>query len=391
MTTPRLRQTPLFDIHQKAGARLIEFGGWLMPLHYAGIVVEHLAVRQAAGLFDISHMGEVLVRGRAAAAFLNHVLTNDIRKLSPGRGQYTLLCNEGGGVIDDLYAYQLAEEMFLLVVNAARTEADVAWLERWAAVFAGRDALVVEDASSRYAAIAVQGPRARELVAQCVPDLAFAGTAAECVTALQKNRLALLAGPTGELLVACTGYTGEDGFEILGTADAIRRLWVRLLELGSAHGLQPCGLGARDTLRTEMGYPLYGHELDERTSPIEAGLGAFVAADKGDFVGRPVLAAHKLGAATKRCIAFRMAEKAPPPRPGYVILADGKPVGNVTSGTSSPSLGVGIGLGYVAGVCAQPGTRLEIEVRGRTFPAQVVSKPIYRRPQATGQRSIAAW
>jgi len=373
-----LKRTPLFEVHQKAGARLVEFGGWLMPLHYTGIVSEHLAVRRAAGVFDVSHMGEVLVQGPAAAAFLNHVLTNDIRKLSPGRGQYTLLCNANGGVMDDLYAYQLGDALFLLVVNAARTEADLAWLRGRAAVFAGPDALQVEDASNDYAALAVQGPRVREFLASCVLGRSVAGAAVDGVTALKKNQIAEFAGLGGRLLVACTGYTGEDGFEILGGAETIRQLWERLIEVGQGCALQPCGLGARDTLRTEMGYPLYGHELDEETTPLEAGLGAFVAMNKGDFVGRAALAAQSRDGVGKHAVAFKLAEKSPPPRPGYAIWADGTPIGKVTSGTQSPSLGVGIGLGYVPTGYAQAGGEVEVEIRARRFPAVIVRKPIYQ-------------
>ncbi len=377
-----LKRTALFEAHCKLGARLVEFAGWEMPLYYTGIVEEHLAVRTAAGLFDISHMGEITLGGPAAGEFLNRVLTNDVRKLVPGRGQYTLLCNERGGTIDDLYVFQLSEEVYLLVVNAARTAADVAWLQAQAREWpASAGALHLSDASHNYAALAVQGPRVREFIEQCIPGPSHTAMRVGRVTELKKNQIGGFAFGDGTVLVSRTGYTGEDGFEIIGTDGAIRQLWEALLDAGRAFGLKPCGLGARDTLRTEVCYPLYGQELDEQTTPLEAGLEAFVALNKGDFIGRAALLAQSTGGVRKRCIAFKMQDRCPPPRPHYPIWADDRLVGSVTSGTQSPSLRIGIGLGYVPPELAAPGSAIQIEIRGQQYAAQVAARPLYRPPK----------
>jgi aminomethyltransferase len=380
-----LKRTPLFAAHQQLGARLVEFGGWEMPVQYQSIVAEHLAVRQAAGLFDISHMGEILVTGPQAESFLNGLLTNDLRRLAVGQGQYTLMCNQRGGVLDDLYAYRLNQEQYLLVVNASRTEADYAWLR---SQFEARPQPVgnsLRDASAQMGAVAVQGPRVAEFIGHCFAAPPVSGSPVAQVNGLKKNQFANFTWSSGNELamVARTGYTGEDGFEIVAPARIIEEVWRSLLAVGEPFGLQPAGLGARDTLRTEVCYPLYGHELDEQTTPIEAGLGYFVALDKGEFVGRSVLAAQKAGGVGKKCIAFRMSERSAPPRPHYAIWSTGpeaSPIGTVTSGTQSPSLGIGVGLGYVPPGFAAPGTALQVEVRGKTLPAVVVPKPIYRKP-----------
>jgi aminomethyltransferase len=375
-----LKRTPLFTAHQKLGGKLVEFGGWEMPVQYISITDEHLAVRQAAGIFDISHMGEVTVSGSGAAAFLNSVLTNDIRKLAPGDGQYTLMCNERGGVIDDLYAYRLSGEVFFLVINASRNEPDVAWLQAQAAKFPRRSELQLTDASHNYAAVAVQGPRVKEFIGTVIPGASVSAMRVNVVTGLKKNQIGEFPFEKGGVLVSRTGYTGEDGFEIVGSDEAIRHVWDKTLAAGQAFGIKPCGLGARDTLRTEVCYPLYGHELDEQTTPIEAALGFFVALDKGEFNGRAVLAEQKAKGTKKKLIAFKMAGKSAPPRPHYPIWVNGVNVGIVTSGTQSPSLGIGIGMGYVPAELAKPDTKIEIEIRGKRFAAVVVSKPIYRKP-----------
>jgi aminomethyltransferase len=384
-----LKRTPLFAAHQRLGARMVDFGGWEMPVQYTSIVEEHLAVRRAVGIFDISHMGEVLVSGTSAEGFLNRTLTNDVRKLAVGQAQYTLLCNERGGVIDDLYAYRLDDDEYLLIVNASRIEADWQWLQPCATASADAG-LRLENASARFGALALQGPRAKELVAAVLPGHSDGGTIVSKLTDLKKNQVGLWetfrAGPEGgmvDIWVARTGYTGEDGFELIVPAWAIEAVWNQLLETGGPFGLKPCGLGARDTLRTEVCYPLYGHELDEATTPLEAGLGFFVALDKGDFIGRAALAEQKGQGVQKKCVAFKMTERSAPPRPHYPIWSGGAcpvKIGEVVSGTQSPSLGVGIGLGYVPPEFAQPGTKLGIEIRGKTAPAEVVAKPIYRKP-----------
>lgn len=376
-----LKRTPLWATHQKLGARLVEFGGWDMPVQYSGIIQEHLAVRKAAGLFDISHMGEIFVTGPAALEFLNATLTNDLAKCDVGRGQYTLMCNESGGVIDDVYAYRLEPIGYLLIVNASRVAHDLAWLERQLARFPGRNLVNLVNASEQRGAMALQGPKAAEFIDQCFTTPALAGTAAPRPTALRKNELAAFPYGNTSVWVARTGYTGEDGFELVAPAELIEDVWTKVFEAGRPFGLVPCGLGARDTLRTEMCYPLYGHELDEKRTPIEAGLGNFVALSKPEFTGRAVLAAQKENGVGSRCVAFTMFEKTAPPRPGYPIRAadSTERIGEVTSGTQSPSLGIGIGLGYVRREFAARGSVLGIEIRGKVAPANVVPKPIYRK------------
>jgi aminomethyltransferase len=375
-----LKRTALYSAHQKLGGKLIEFGGWEMPVQYTSIMDEHLAVRSAAGIFDISHMGEVTVSGAGAGKFLNHVLTNDTCKLAPGHGHYTLLCNEHGGVVDDLYLYQLSAEVYLLIINASRIPADVAWLQARAAEFAGRGELRLTDASHNYAAVAVQGPRVKDFIDACVPGASCSGMRVGAVTELAKNQIGGFKFRNANVLVSRTGYTGEDGFEIVGQDDSILQVWDTILSVGKPFGIKPCGLGARDTLRTEVCYPLYGHELDENTTPIEAGVGFFVALDKGDFIGRAVLAEQKANGVRKKCVAFKMTDKSAPPRPHYPIWANGTKVGDVVSGTQSPSLGIGIGMGYVPPQFAKKDTAIEIEIRGKRAPAVVVAKPIYRKP-----------
>ena len=371
-----LKRTALFSAHQKLGAKLIDFGGWEMPVQYNSITDEHLAVRNAAGIFDISHMGEVTVSGAGAEAFLNSVLTNDARKLASGEGQYTLMCNERGGVIDDLYAYKLSDGVYFLIINASRVEPDVAWLKSQAAKFSGE--LSLTDASHNYSAVAVQGPHVKDFINLVIPGASVSAMRVNAVTDLKKNQIAGFKFENQSILVSRTGYTGEDGFEIVGGDDAILHVWNKILESGKPFGIKPCGLGARDTLRTEVCYPLYGHELDENTTPIEACVGFFVSLDKGEFNGRSVLAGQKSAGVKKKLVAFKMTGKSAPPRPHYPIRANGVNIGTVTSGTQSPSLGIGIGMGYVPPEFAKPDTTIEVEIRGGQFPALIVPKPIYR-------------
>jgi aminomethyltransferase len=383
ITTHMSKRTPLYSAHQKLGGKLIEFGGWDMPVQYTSITDEHLAVRQAAGLFDISHMGEVSVAGPSAEAFLNGLLTNDMRKLAEGQGQYTLMCNERGGVIDDLYAYRLGPADYLLIINASRIADDVAWMQKQLAAFAGRAGVTLQDISNATGAVAVQGPRVAEFIDRCFPGRAVAGTLVEHASGLTKNQVGKFSFGGIELWISRTGYTGEDGFEVVAPAEMIEVVWSKLLQVGAPFGLKPAGLGARDTLRTEACYPLYGHELDENTTPIEAGVGFFVALDKGEFTGRAVLAEQKANGPGKKLVAFKMTDKSAPPRPHYAIYSTGAgaaKIGEVVSGTQSPSLGLGIGMGYVPPALAKSATPIEIEIRGRRAPAVVVPKPFYRKP-----------
>ena len=285
-----LKRTPLFEAHKNLGARLVEFGGWEMPVQYTSIVDEHNTVRSAAGIFDISHMGEVFVTGPAAEEFLNQTLTNDVRKITAGKGQYTLMCNEQGGVVDDLYVYCLGLGNYLLIVNASRIEEDFQWLQGQRERFARAEKVFIENKSESYGAVAVQGPKVAEFIDSCFPD--DEGQRPP-LTAMVKNDVQMF-GWNGEVIyVARTGYTGEDGFEIVAPAPLVEKVWQTCLEKGLASGIKPAGLGCRDTLRTEMCYPLYGHELNLESTPIEAGLGFFVSLDKGDFTGRSVLAEQK--------------------------------------------------------------------------------------------------
>lgn len=377
-----LKRTPLYEAHRRLGARLIDFGGWEMPVQYSGIVDEHLCVRKAAGIFDISHMGEVEVSGAGALEFLNLLLTNDAARLAPGEGQYTLMCNSAGGVIDDLYLYRLDAEKYLLIINASRVTEDVGWITgQQAALAAGSDVTIV-DRSQELAALAIQGPRVVEFIGGVFSGTSTAGTLGISILALKKNQIGRFGFGAVEAWIARTGYTGEDGFEVVAPAAAIESVWTALLAAGHVGCLQPCGLGARDTLRTEMGYPLYGHELSESNTPIEAGLGFFTALDKGAFVGRETLAAQKANGPKRKAIAFAMTDKSPPPRPHYPIClpgATGAVIGEATSGTQSPSLNCGIGLGLVSAEHAVIGTSIAIEIRGRRFNATIVKKPIYRK------------
>lgn len=341
---------------------MIPFAGWNMPVSYAGITQEHLAVRGHCGIFDISHMGEFVVSGPDAGDWLNRQLTNNTARLNPGQGQYSLLLNAGGGVIDDLILYRLNAETWFLVVNAGRIEADRASLT--ARLEPG---ITFRDESPAWAAMAVQGP-----------ESARHFTALTGLALPPRNGIAEHRDSTGRFLVCRTGYTGEDGFELFCPAAAGPAWWERFVVSGAVC----CGLGARDTLRLEMGYPLNGSDLSPERTPLEAGLGAFVDMNKGEFTGRPALARQKEHGLPSRLTALRMTGKAPPPRAHYPVLHDGRPAGELCSGGVSPSLGTGIAMAYLTPELAVPGTRLAIEIRGTAWPAEVVTRPFYRRPAA---------
>jgi len=354
-----------------------------MPVQYSSIVEEHLAVRHSAGLFDIAHMGEFIAIGPGAGEFLNQVLTNDIRKLEIGQAQYTLMCNQKGGAVDDLYVYRLEHQKFLLIVNASRIEADWDWLQGQYDMAPVESGLQLRNVSDELGAIAIQGPKVAAIIDKALPGGCLGGRLVDRISALTKNEVGIFVFEGSTLYIARTGYTGEDGFEVVAPAEALEAIWVRLMNVGQAHGLQPAGLGARDTLRTEVCYPLYGHELTESITPIEAGLGFFVALDKGPFPGRDIMAEQKEAGLKRRSVAFVMREKAAPPRPHYAIWSadaatGSSPVGEVTSGTRSPCLNEGIGMGFVPAALAKPGTPIAIEIRGKRFAAEVVRKPIYK-------------
>jgi aminomethyltransferase len=358
-----LKTTPLHEEHVRLGARMIEFGSWLMPVQYSGIGDEHLTVRRDAGLFDISHMGQFLVNGPRAGAWLNGLLTNNIERLSPGHGQYTFLLNERGGVIDDLIVYRLRDDEYLLIVNAAKVEEDFEWMQ-------GRleEGVEFTNRSADYAGLALQGPGAPRLF-----DELFGGSRPG------RNEVRQVTRDGVPFVIACTGYTGEEGYELFFPATEAAAQWNRILEAGAAHGLKPCGLGARDTLRLEMCYPLNGSDLSPEHTPLEAGLSIFVDLTKPAFVGREALLAQREAGIPVRLAPIRMTDKGPPPRAHYPVLKDGRQVAELSSGTLSPSLGFGIGMAYLPASLARIGEELEIEIRGRRFPATVERKP-FRKP-----------
>ena len=359
------KKTPLYDEHVRLGAKMIPFGDWIMPVQYSGIIDEHQAVRNNVGVFDISHMGQLLATGSRAGAWLNEMLTNNIDKLEVGSGQYTFLLNERGGIIDDLIVYRTAPETFLLVVNASRTDEDFGWLQKHVA-----DNATLENRSADFGGLAIQGPRVVELLQ------AFLGAEAELPA---RNQIKDFECCGTKVTIARTGYTGEDGVEVFfGAADAAK-IWRGLLEMGKDLGIRPCGLGARDTLRLEMCYPLNGSDLSPEHNPIEAGLGFFVDLKKPKFVGREILVAAKENGSPNRLVAFRMQSKGPPPRPHYSVWRDGDRIGEVTSGSLSPSLNEGIGMAYVASAHAKAGTEIEIEIRDRKLPAMIEKKPLYKK------------
>ena len=359
--------TPLADRHQALGARIVEFGGWLMPLQYRGILEEHRAVRARAGLFDLSHMGELFVEGPEAAASLGYALTTDPASLKIGRAQYSMICFPDGGILDDLIVYRLADQRYMVVANASNAGAvSDALVER----FAGFN-VVLDDRSLATALVAIQGPRAAGILAPltevALDELRY--------YAIAEGHVAGVAA-----LVARTGYTGEDGFEIFVDVAGAGRIWDVLIEKGESAGVVPVGLGARDTLRLEAGMPLYGNELGPDTTPFEAGLGRVVNLEKaGDFVGRDALAKAAADGPRKRLIGLIVRGRGIA-RHGYDVFAGDRQTGVVTSGTLSPTLGEPIAMAYVTPSDAEPGTILAVGVRDQRVPAEVVPLPFYKRP-----------
>jgi aminomethyltransferase len=353
-----LRRTPLFEQHQQLGAKLVPFAGWEMPVTYEGVKEEHSAVRTHAGMFDVSHMGEVEVEGPGALACLQRVLSNDVAKIAIGGAQYSCLCNEQGGVIDDLFVYRLGGDRYLIVTNAANHETDLAWLGRWSHEMD----VSVRDVADRYAMLAVQGPHARAVLSRA---LNLELPPRMHVAAVKVGRRPAL---------ACgTGYTGEDGVELLLDPEVAAPIWTELLDAG----VVPCGLGARDTLRLEVCFPLHGNELTPERNPIEAGLG-WCCAEATGFVGSEAVARARAEGTAEKLAPF-LIEGAGIPREGNPVLADGETAGVVSSGTFSPSLELGAGMAYVRADLAAVGTELEIDVRGKHRQARVASKPLYRK------------
>ena len=356
-----LKRTPLYDVHVKAGAKMVPFGGWNMPVQYAGIVEEHRAVRTAVGLFDISHMGEFEVEGPGALAAVQRLCTNDAAPLARGQVQYSVLCYPEGGVVDDLTLYRSDDARFMLTVNASNIDKDWDW------VTAQGGGGTWRNMSADTALLAVQGPRAEALVQrQTNTD----------VVGLRYYHFAKGKVAGVPAVISRTGYTGEDGFELYTPAGEAERLWYSLMEAGRADGIQPIGLGARDTLRLEMKFALYGNDIDQTTNPLEAGLGWVVKSAKGDFVGRAAIEAMRAKGVPRKLVGFEMVERQVP-RHGYRLLAGGEPVGVVTSGSFSPSLERGIGMGYVRADLSAVGTELDVEIRGAGQRARVVRTPFY--------------
>jgi aminomethyltransferase len=346
---------------------MVDFGGWDMPVQYSGVIEEHLAVRQAAGLFDVSHMGEIEVRGSNALDFIQHLTINDAAKMVDGQVQYSAMCYPEGGVVDDVTLYRFSAEHFLFCVNASNTDKDFAWMQQVLADAAMAD-VTLKNRSAEFAQIALQGPKSAEILAH-LTDVSLADIA------YYHFREGTVAGVS--MIISRTGYTGEDGFELYLPSTAAVDVWQRLMTTGAGHGLMPIGLGARDTLRLEKGYALYGHELSREISPLEAGLAWITKLDKAEFVGKAALVAQKSDGVPRRRIGLVMQERGIP-REGYPVFAGGREVGIVTSGTMSPSLKVGVALALVEPGAAGVDGELEVAVRNRCMRAKVVRPPFLK-------------
>jgi aminomethyltransferase len=359
-----LKRTPLFEQHQLLGGKIVPFAGFEMPVQYpAGIMAEHQAVRRTAGLFDVSHMGELDVRGPDALAFLQFVTTNDVSKLVVGQAQYSAICREDGGVLDDCIVYRFADH-YMVVVNASNLDKDRDWILAHTDGFA----VQVTDESDVTGLIALQGPLAQQILQR--------------LTETELEPIGYYHFAEGDVagvrcVISRTGYTGEDGFELYLPAQHTVQVWQRLLEAGQQDAIMPAGLGARDSLRLEMGYALYGNDMDERRTPLEAGLGWITKLDKGNFIGRDALLRQKEQGVQQRLIGFVCQERGFP-RHGYAVHIDGEPVGEVTSGIVSPMLQQGVGMCYVPAAAAKPGNRVDIMVRDKAIPAELARPPFYR-------------
>lgn len=368
-----LKRTPLYEIHLKYGARMVPFGGWEMPVQYSGVIDEHKAVRERAGLFDVSHMGEFEVRGPEALALIQKVSVNNAAKLEIGDIQYGMMCYENGTIVDDILVYRLGADHFWIVVNAGNIDKDFAWVSKHAALY---NNVELKNISAQVAQLALQGPKAQAILQSlCDQDLEEIG--------FYKSKSGVTVDTIKTLVVSRTGYTGEDGFELYVRPEDAGALWETLLEAGDGDEVTPAGLGARDTLRFEARLPLYGHEIDETVTPYEAGLGFFVRLKKGtDFIGREALAAQKEAGVGRKLVGFEMTGRGIP-RQGYEISKDGQVVGRVTTGTFSPTTGKNIGLGFVPPELAAVGSRFDVLVRNNPVPARVVETPFvphnYRR------------
>lgn len=350
---------------------MVDFGGWHMPVQYSGLSAEHQAVRTKAGIFDVSHMGEVTAEGPQAEAFLNHLVTNNVSRLADGQALYTVMCYEDGGIVDDLLVYKRKDRKYLLCINASNIEKDFEWMQQQAKSFSD---LKLVNVSDEFCQIAIQGPLAEQILTKVVKGELSA------IKYYHFRELELLGKSA---IVSRTGYTGEDGFEIYAPADQAVAIWTSLMEAGAPMGLLPCGLGARDTLRTEMKFPLYGHEIDAKTNPLEAGLGWVVKLDKpADFVGKAPLQKLKSEGLQRSLVGLKMLDRAIP-RQAYAVFDENsrERLGVVTSGTLSPSLGYPIAIAYVKFGFHKQGTKVSVQIRDKFYPAEVVPTPFYKRPQ----------
>ncbi|MFS0561935.1 glycine cleavage system aminomethyltransferase GcvT [Terribacillus sp. 179-K 1B1 HS] len=362
-----LKRTPLYPAYQ-ANSKTIDFGGWELPVHFSSIQEEHHAVRQSAGLFDVSHMGEILVHGPASKDFLQYVLTNDVDLLVPNKAQYSVMCHEDGGTVDDLIVYMLEENRYLLVVNAANTEKDFGWL-----LSHKRDGVEIENHSEAYMQVALQGPHAEQILQQ------VAAAELSEISFFRFAYPAKLEGIEGDFLISRTGYTGEDGFEIYGPAASGQAVWELLLKTGQLYNLQPVGLGARDTLRFEANLPLYGNELTKEITPVEAGIGFAVKTNKSaDFIGKEVLKKQKEIGTERKLVGIEMLDKGIP-RHGYPVFSDDEQIGEITTGTKSPTLDKSIGLALIQADAAEVGNIVEVQIRKKRLLAKVVTIPFYKR------------
>jgi aminomethyltransferase len=361
-----MKKTPLYDLHLKLGAKVVPFSGWEMPLSYTGVVEEHHAVRNEVGLFDISHMGRFELSGVGAKNALAHIVPSPLNKIKRGQAQYSMLLNEAGGVIDDIYIYQRGVDLFFLIVNAANRAKDFAWIASHLP-----DTASLKDVSDETALLALQGPKSWDVLLQTIP---FGMEEIALRTFIDTEFVAVRGAMA---TIARTGYTGERGYEIIVPAHAVERVWNSLMEAGGPLGIKPAGLGARDTLRLEKGYPLYGHEINDKTTPVEAGLGQFLDLKK-EFIGSKSLKERQSQPPTQQLIGFELTVGGVP-REGYPIYSDQKEVGTVTSGNFSPSLKRGIGMGYVDTRYAEIGNEIFVMIRDREAAGVIVKMPFYRK------------
>lgn len=366
------QKTPLYETHVSHGGKIVPFAGYLLPVQYkTGVIAEHMAVRTACGLFDVSHMGEILCTGKDAVKNLNHLLTNDYTEMYDGQARYSPMCNEEGGVVDDLIVYKVRDEHYFIVVNAANKDKDFAWMQ--AHQFGE---VTFEDISSKVAQLALQGPKAPEILRKLVAEEEIPK---KYYSARFDCRISGM-----PCVISRTGYTGENGYEIYLAASQAGRLWELFLETGAEEGVIPCGLGARDTLRLEAAMPLYGHEMDDTVTPLEAGLGTFVKMEKNEFIGRAALETR--GEPARKRVGLKVTGRGII-REHCTVYRDGQEIGHTTSGTQGPYLGYPIAMALLNAGCTEPGTAVEADVRGRRIAAEIVPLPFYKKGQP-GKNSV---